>query len=132
MARRGDAALVYADAGRRAARHLARGRGGLSRLLTSSPASVRRRFGARSARSTARRLLGLDLDVDKGLPQMRLTDTLATRAGAPGAGCYFYGAVIAELLRLAGGFEGAMIHEKCRSRGDEICFWRAAEPGGYE
>jgi hypothetical protein len=40
--------------------------------------------------------------------------------------------VIAELLRLAGGFEGAMIHEKCRARGDEICFWRAAEPGGYE
>ena len=132
VARRPDAALIYSDAGRRAARHAARA-GGLARLLMfTTAASVRRRLGVRAARKTARRVLGVELGLARGSPEMRLDESLATRAGAPGDGCYFYGAAIAELLRIAGGFEGAMIHERCRARGDELCVWRAAEPGGYE
>jgi hypothetical protein len=117
VGRRPDATLVYSDAGRRAARFAARTRGiGTKALLGVSP----------------RRLLGIELDLTGGAPTVRLAESLATHAGFPGTGCYFYSAVLAELLRLASGFEGAMVHERCRGRGDDHCFWRAAEAGGYE
>lgn len=133
VGRRPDAPLVYSDAGRRAARYVARGRGGVPRLLLQrSPRAVRRRFETRAARAAARRLFGIELDLDQGLPEVRLDDSLATRAGYPGAGCYFYSAALAELLRVASGFEGAMVHDRCRARGDELCVWRAAESGDYQ
>jgi predicted hydrocarbon binding protein len=74
----------------------------------------------------------MELEFERGGPQVRMTESLATLAGFPGTGCYFYSAVLAELLRVATGFEGAMVHERCLSRGDDHCFWRAAEAGGYE
>lgn len=133
VGRRPDATLVYADAGRRAARYAARAAGmGTRVLLGVSPAPLKRHFGIRSAARAARRMLGLELNLRSGVPHVRVTESLATLAGYPGTGCYFYSAVIAELLRVASGFEGAMIHERCRARGDTDCFWRASEAGGYE
>lgn len=133
VGRRPDATLVYSDAGRRAARLAVRTRGvGTKALLGVSPRPLRRRFGARSAATIARRLLGIELDLTGGAPTVRLAESLATHAGFPGTGCYFYSAVLAELLRVASGFEGAMVHERCRGRGDDHCFWRAREAGGYE
>ena len=133
VGRRPDATLVYSDAGRRAARYAARAAGiGTKVLLGVSPGPFKRRFGIRTAARAARKLLGIELNLRGGNPQLRLTESLATLAGFPGTGCYFYSAVIAELLRVASGFEGAMIHERCRARGDEHCFWRASEAGGYE
>jgi hypothetical protein len=133
VGRRPDATLVYSDAGRRAARYAARSTGtGTRVLLGVSPRPMRRRLGTRSAARVAQRLLGLSLDISSGVPQVRMDESLATLAGFPGTGCYFYSAVIAELLRVATGFEGAMVHERCRARGDDHCFWRAAEAGGYE
>jgi hypothetical protein len=132
VGRRPDATLVYSDAGRRAARYAARSRSAPIRLLLGiSPRPLRRRFGVRSAAAVARRLLGLELDVQHRSPTVRLHESLATEAGFPGTGCYFYSAVLAELLRVASGFEGAMVHERCRSRGDDHCLWRAAEAGDY-
>src|SRR5918994_629125 len=62
IGRRVDAALVFADAGRRAARYAARGRGGSSRtLLKLSPQKVARRLALRSAARVARRAFGGDL-----------------------------------------------------------------------
>lgn len=133
VGRRPDATLVYSDAGRRAARYAARAAGvGAKVLLGVSPGSLKRHFGVRTAARVARRLLGIELNLRSGNPQLRLVESLATRAGFPGTGCYFYGAVTAELLRVASGFEGAMIHERCRARGNDDCFWRASEAGGYE
>lgn len=133
IGRRPDAALVYADAGRRAARLAARAsRPGTRLLLRASPRPLRRKFGARAAVGLARRLLDLELVLTPQAPQLRLVESLATQAGFPGPGCYFYSAVIAELLRVLSGFEGAMVHERCRARGDADCFWRAAEAGDYE
>ncbi|HEU5219367.1 MAG TPA: hypothetical protein VFU23_11945 [Gemmatimonadales bacterium] len=133
VGRRPDAALVYADAGRRAARYAARAAGfGTKVLLGVSPRPLRRRLGAKSAAQAAKKLLGVQLDVRPDGFEVRLVESLATAAGFPGTGCYFYSAVIAELLRLATGFEGAMVHERCHARGDDHCFWRAAEAGGYE
>ncbi|HJR34389.1 MAG TPA: hypothetical protein VJ817_05535 [Gemmatimonadales bacterium] len=133
VGRRPDATLVYSDAGRRAARYAARAAGmGTKVLLGVSPGALKRHFGIRSAARVASKLLGLEINLRSGNPQVRLKESLATRAGFPGPGCYFYSAVIAELLRVASGFEGAMIHERCRALGDDHCFWRATEAGGYE
>jgi hypothetical protein len=133
IGRRPDATLVYSDAGRRAARYAVRAAGvGTKVLLGVSPRPLKRHFGVRTAARAAHRLLGLELNLRSGNPYVRLSESLATRAGFPGTGCYFYSAVIAELLRVASGFEGAMIHERCRARGDDHCFWRASEAGGYE
>jgi hypothetical protein len=133
VGRRPDATLVYSDAGRRAARYAARAAGiGTKVLLGVIPGALKRHFGIRSAARVASKLLGLEINLRSGNPQVRLKESLATRAGFPGPGCYFYSAVIAELLRVASGFEGAMIHERCRALGDDHCFWRATEAGGYE
>ena len=133
VGRRPDAALVYADAGRRAARYAARSSGLRTRLLLRvSPRPLRRKFGTRAAAALARRLLGIELDLTQATPQLRLAESMATEAGVPGPGCFFYSAVSAELLRMMSGFEGAMIHERCRARGDDYCSWRAAEAGDYE
>jgi len=133
VGRRPDATLVYSDAGRRVARYALRSGGvGTRALLGVSPGSLRRRLGTRSAASVARRLLGVELELGRDGPRIHLTESLATRAGCPGTGCYFYSAVFAELLRVASGFEGAMVHERCLARGDAQCLWRAAEAGGYE
>lgn len=133
VGRRPDATLVYSDAGRRAARYAARAAGiGTKVLLGVSPGSLKRHFGVRAAVRAARKLLGIELSLRSGNPHLRLTESLATLAGYPGTGCFFYSAVTAELLRVASGFEGAMIHERCRAKGDDDCFWRASEAGGYE
>ena len=132
VGRRPDATLVYSDAGRRAARYAAQAAGiGTKVLLGVTPGALKRRLGVRSAAKVARRFLGLDLSVRAGVPCVRLTESLATQAGFAGTGCYFYSAVIAELLRVTGGFEGAMIHDRCRAKGDDDCFWRASEAGDY-
>ena len=133
IGRRPDAALVYADAGRRTARYAARTAGWHTRLLLgASPRPLKRRFGTRAAAGVARRVLSIELAVPAAAPELRLVESLATQAGFPGTGCYFYSAVSAELLRVMGCFEGAMVHERCRARGDADCFWRATEAGDYE
>jgi len=128
VGRRPDATLVYADAGRRAARLAARQNGGeppfFARVL---PRSMRRRIGERRAGRALRRTFGIDLaHADDGL-SLRLEESLATRSGFEGNGCYFYAALGAELLRVASGFEGSMVHDRCRVRGDEACRWKAAD-----
>lgn len=126
--RRADATLVYSDAGRRAARYAARTRGGKpSMFWRVFPRSFRRRAGERAAQRTLARVFGLPLLREGGGIQLRLTESLATRAGFEGTGCYFYSALVAELLRVTSGFEGSMVHDRCRSRGDDTCQWKAAE-----
>ena len=39
--------------------------------------------------------------------------------------CEFIGTAMSELLRILAGFEGAMVHRTCRSRGDDLCAWQA-------
>jgi hypothetical protein len=49
-----------------------------------------------------------------------------------GEACVFYGAVYQELLRGLTGFEGALIHERCRATGGDACVWRTAVAEVYE
>ena len=135
VGRRSDAAMVFADAGRRAARYAVRSAGAATRLLLRAvPVPLRRGSGRQAAARAARRVLRIPLELTsgEGHPAARVSDSLATQAGYPGTGCAFYSAALAELLRVTSGFEGAMVHELCRGRGDPYCSWRAAEPGGYE
>jgi len=133
VSRRPDAQLVFADAGRRAARYAARSASGLQRgLLGASPRLIRRRLGLRVAARVASEVLQADLRAAGGLAEVQLRESLAARAGAEGIGCYFYGSALAELMRVLSGFEGAMLHERCRARGDGACAWRATTVEGYE
>src|SRR3989449_809247 len=117
VGRRPDADLVFADAGRRAARRAVKRMSWVSRL-----------FGHRAARRAARTVLGAELIREQRLPVARVTDPIAIQATPDGAACGFYGAGLVELLRLLVGYEGAMVHVDCRARGGTACEWRAAGP----
>ena len=133
VGRRADAPLAFADAGRRAARYAtkvhARPAWTFSR---SGTASLTRRIAQRSAAHLARRAFGGDLGpVPEGV-QVRMAEPLSVRALPDGSACDFYGAAYGELLRRVTGFEGAMLHDRCRGRGDEACVWRTAAAEVYE
>jgi predicted hydrocarbon binding protein len=117
VGRRPDADLVFAEAGRRAARRAVR------RLF--APWRV---FGHFAARRAARAVLGADLTREQHLPVARVADPIAINATPDGSACGFYGAALAELLRLLVGYEGAMLHTACRAAGAARCEWRAAPP----
>jgi hypothetical protein len=133
IGRRSDAALVYADAGRRAARYAARNRGRSSRTLAKvSPGGMARRLALRSAARLSRRIFGGELRPRPHDVEVRMPAPLSIEALPTGEACVFYGAVYQELLRALTGFEGALIHEHCRSRGEEACVWRTAVAEVYE
>ena len=125
VGRRPDADLVFADAGRRAARRAVRRMSGLSRLAART---APRLFGHRAARRAAHAVLGAELGREQRLPIARVRDPIAIQATPDGAACGFYGAGLVELLRLLVGYEGAMLHVECRARGGAGCEWRAVGP----
>jgi hypothetical protein len=132
VGRRPDAALVYADAGRRAARYSARGASVPVRvLLTTSPRFIRRRVGAGAASRAARRVFAASLTIRGRSAEAVIPQPLSLLALADGQACSFYGAALAELLRALTGFEGAMVHGRCRGRGDDTCRWQAAAAEDY-
>jgi hypothetical protein len=133
VGRRPDAALVYADAGRRAGRYTARRQGRVARaLLAIVPARVRRLLGLRAAAGLARHWLRADLRAVEGLARCEMEHSLAIQARDDGVGCQFYTNAFAELLRLVASFEGPLLHEGCLAHGDRTCRWRAMPAGGYE
>lgn len=125
VGRRPDADLVFADAGRRAARRAVRR---LSGALRFAAHNVPRLFGHVVARRAARAVLGAELGREQRLPVARVVDTIAIQATPDGAACGFYGAGLVELLRLLLGYEGAMLHVACRATGATACEWRAEAP----
>lgn len=126
VSRRADADLVFADAGRRAARHAAGLVPGWRRTLARlAPRPLRRHLGIAAAAGVAARVFGAELSPLGGLAEVRMTDSLAAQSGVAGEGCVFYGAAFTELLRRVVGLEVAVPHETCRARGDAACTWRA-------
>jgi hypothetical protein len=125
-ARRQDAALVFSEAGRRAARRAVRQLPAVVRVVRASlPAKPRRGLGLTLARRVAEEVFGVTLVFEAGLP-------IATLGGAqgrvtePGTSCGFFGSALGELLRQLTPFDGALEHITCRGRGDPHCTWRAA------
>ena len=131
--RRTDAALVFADGGRRAARRALRRLSPLSRWgARYLPGFLRRAIGFRGARRAAGEVLGVRLTRDAGGMAAEVDSALATRATPDGSSCTFFAAALAELLRQLLDFEGAMIHIRCRARGDVACEWRTTPtPAGF-
>jgi len=133
VGRRVDAPLVFADAGRRAARYAARFRGRSSRTLAKvTPGRMARRLALRSAARLSRSVFGGELKPRPEDVEVRMQNSLSIEALPTGEACVFYGAVYQELLRGLTGFEGALIHERCRSRGEDACVWRTAVAEVYE
>ena len=123
VGRRPDADLVFAEAGRRAARRAVR------RLWIAARLGVRvapRVFGFGAARRLARAVLGVDLRREAHVPIAAVQDTLAVTATPDGAACTLYAASLSEMLRLLAGMEVAMVHTSCRAAGAPRCEWRAA------
>lgn len=133
VGRRSDAPLVFADAGRRAARYAARGRGRSSRTLARlSPRAFAHRIALRSVARLAREVFGGELQA-RSLPlEIRMREPLSIAALPGGEACLFFGSAYLELLRCLTGFEDALLHERCRSRGDSACLWRTAPAEVFE
>ena len=131
VGRRPDAALVFADAGRRAARYAAR-RVATEALARVSPNVLGRRLAARAAGRGAREVFDAELAFTNGLAEARVVQPVAVDAWPAGEACAFHDAAFAELLRLLTGFEGIMRHVECRGRGGAACVWRAIPGGDYE
>src|SRR2546426_6054440 len=125
VGRRPDADLVFADAGRRAARRAVRRLFLLTRLAARAGP---RALGDAAARRAARAVFAGELRRESHVPVARVGDALAVQATPDGAACALYGAGVTDLLRLLVGFEGAMLHISCRATGGEGCEWRAAPP----
>ena len=129
-ARRHDADLLFADAGRRAGARAARRVGrfglGMSRTL---PSALGRWYGWRLAARTLREVFDLDLSHDDTGFAAQTDQPVMGRAGEVGAACGFVGSAIAAVLRAYTDFEGAVVHECCRAQGAERCRWVAAVRG---
>ncbi len=133
VGRRPDAPLVFADAGRRAARYAARTQGRSSRTLARmSPRGMARRITLRSVARLARTIFDGELNSRPPVVEFKMVAPLSIVALPGGEACLFYGSAYLELLRGPTGFEGALLHESCRSRGDGACFWRTATAEVYE
>jgi len=126
VARRPDAALVFSDAGRRAARRLVAARPLPGRVLGRVlPRGAATGAGFRAARRIAEREFGATVQWDDAGPSAMLGGELAV-VTEPGPACSFIGSALAELLRQLAGFDGAMVHTTCRARGGTVCAWSAA------
>ena len=132
VGRRPDAPLVFADAGRRAARYAARSGGPARTLARVSPAGVGRRIALRAAARLSRDVFGGDLKAKSQGSEVSMRDPLSILALPDGAACAFFGSAYGELLRSLTAFEGAMLHQQCRSRGGEACVWTSAPAELYE
>ncbi len=133
VGRRVDAALAFADAGRRAARYASRVHARPSWTLARvSAGGITRRLAQRSAGHLARRSFGGELRAAPDGVEVRMAEPLSIQALPDGSACAFYGAAYGELLRRMTGFEGAMLHQRCRGRGDEACVWQTAAAEIYE
>lgn len=125
VGRRADAGLVYAEAGRRAGRLTGARVSGTLRLLRHVLPGGFARFLARRA---AADVFGVALQADGGAVDATMDDAIALKATPDGAACAFFGSGVAELLRTFTSFDGALLHDACRGRGDGKCHWRAGPP----
>jgi hypothetical protein len=132
VGRRPDAGLVFADAGRRAARYATRAQRPAWTMARAPTGGLSLRLAQRAVARVARRTFGGELRSRTDGSEFTMAEPLSITALPDGAACAFYGAAFGELLRRLADFEGAMLHERCRSRGDAACVWHTAAAEVYE
>lgn len=122
FARRADADLVFADAGRRAGRYAAQRAPRATRLVHRiTPGAIKRAWGTRLARRLAQDVFDVDIRAD-GRCVWRDGAGLGPQT-TNGKACAIYGAATAELLRQFTMFDGALLHSGCRIAGEPTCEW---------
>lgn len=127
VARRPDAAAVFADAGRRLARRRLDGRRVRRRLVgIPLPEAVRRRLAFRVARGVASDANpGSSLRTERSPLALVVERSLPAASEAPDA-CDLVRAALSESLEAHGVDAGdGAAHPMCEVRGDECCLWRA-------
>ncbi len=133
VGRRPDATLVFADAGRRAARYAIQASGRSTRALVKvSPRFLGRTLASRAVRRLAAAYFRGQVAADGGDAVVRMSRPLSMSAMPDGAACGFYGAAYGELFRSLADFEGTLAHERCEGRGDADCRWRTERAAAYE
>ncbi|MGH7516605.1 MAG: hypothetical protein ACREOC_03920 [Gemmatimonadales bacterium] len=133
VGRRPDAALVFADAGRRAARYAVQASGRSTRALVKvSPRFLGRSLASRAVRRLAAIYFRGEIAADGTDAVVRMSRPLSVGAMPDGSACGFYGAAYGELFRSLADFEGTLAHENCEGRGDAACVWRTERAAGYE
>jgi hypothetical protein len=125
VGRRPDAGLVYAEAGRLAARLAVRR---VAATLRGLRHVLPRGFGRYLARRAAADVFGMKVHRAVSGVEAVMEDPLAIQATPNGAACGLFGSGLAELLRAFTAFEGALLHDRCRGRGNHQCHWRAGPP----
>lgn len=126
VGRRNDAELAFSQAGRTAAAEMLRQTSAASRLAHRAGRVVaRQRTDSALAIRFAERLLGATMSIEEESGVVAVANGPLTDAAPDGKPCEFFGAALAELLRRCTKFEGAMLHHKCRSRGDDACSWHS-------
>lgn len=129
--RRTDAALVFADGGRRAARRAVRRLSRLTRFgARYFPGPIRRALGFRGSRRAADEVFGASIQREGGAAVAVVRHNLALKATPDGAACAFFAAGLAELLRQLTDFDGSLAHSRCQCRGADCCEWRSTNAGG--
>jgi len=131
--RRADAALLFADAGRRAGVLAVEHTGRVSReAAVRLPPAVGRRYARALARKALARIFDVELTLVGGAFVARARGPIDQNDSPDGAVCAFYGSAIAAVLRAFTAFEGAVQHESCRARGAEECRWSTGYPRGSD
>jgi len=132
-ARRKDADLLFADAGRRAASRASEEVSkGMRRLWAWLPAFARRRFGARLASRVLRGIFDVELERGGRGFEARAADHSVGQATPDGGACAFYGSAIAGTLREFMDFDGAVLHQECRANGASACRWNTGHAKGTD
>jgi hypothetical protein len=131
VGRRNDAELAFSQAGRAAAEVMVQQTSAASRLVHRAGRVVsRQRANVTLATRLADRLLGASMSFDEWSGIEAVVNGPLTDAAPEGKPCEFFGAALAELLRRCADFEGAMLHNRCRARGDEVCSWHSGSSNG--
>ncbi len=131
VGRRNDAELVFSQAGRVAANVMLLQTSAASRFVHRAGQVVaRQRVSLTRAKKLAGRLLGASVISNETDGVVAVANGPLTDAAPDGKPCEFFGAALAELLRKCTDFEGAMLHNLCRARGDEACSWQSASGNG--
>lgn len=126
VGRRSDAELAFSEAGRLAAEEIIGQTSAASRMVhRAGRVLARERVSTALAKRLADRLLDVVMSVDETAGIVAVADGALTESAPDGTPCGFFGAALAELLRRCTEFEGAMLHHKCRARGDDVCSWQS-------
>lgn len=126
VSRRQDADLVFAEAGRRAARLAVKETPRFLRILHRGlPSGMRQRLGRRLIRGAAAGVFALDVGLD-GEDAVAL-DGCGAQSVPGGRPCGVYGSGLAELCRIFTTFDGAYFRNSCRARGSVSCRWSTTQ-----